>query len=48
MIAWNDLPTIPFNLAGVKITDAQMDQLNLQRHEFHGDWNYSIQPRRPT
>jgi transposase len=32
--------------AGVKITDAQMDQLNLQRHDFHGDWNYTIQPGR--
>jgi hypothetical protein len=31
--------------AGVKITDAQMSQLNLQRHDFHGDWNYTIHPR---
>jgi len=31
--------------AGVKITDAQMDQLNLQRRDFHGDWNYTIRPR---
>jgi transposase len=30
---------------GVKITDAQMHQLNLQRHDFHGDWNYTIRPR---
>lgn len=33
--------------AGVKITDAQMDQINLQRHDFHGDWNYTIRPRQP-
>jgi hypothetical protein len=34
--------------AGVKITDAQMQQLNLQRHDFHGDWNYTIRPRGPS
>jgi hypothetical protein len=22
-----------------------MDQLDLQRHDFHGDWNYTIRPR---
>jgi hypothetical protein len=30
---------------GVQITDAQMASLNLRRHEFHGDWNYTISPR---
>jgi hypothetical protein len=34
--------------AGVKITDEQMSRINLQRHDFHGEWNYTIQPRRPT
>jgi hypothetical protein len=29
---------------GRKITDAQMMQLNLERHRFHGDWNYVIKP----
>ena len=29
---------------GVKITAAQMGQIQLQRHEFHGDWNYTIHP----
>ena len=32
---------------GVKVTDAQMTALNLDRHDFHGDWNYTIKPRRP-
>jgi len=28
---------------GVKITDQQMAALPLDRHEFHGDWNYTLQ-----
>jgi len=28
---------------GVKITDQQMAALPLNRHEFHGDWNYTLQ-----
>jgi Rhodopirellula transposase DDE domain len=31
--------------AGVKVTDAEMDSLNLHRHDFHGDWNYTITPQ---
>jgi len=31
---------------GVTITDEQMEQLHLKRHEFHGDWNYTIHPRK--
>jgi uncharacterized membrane protein len=30
--------------AGIKVPDADFDQINLSRHEFHGDWNYTIQP----
>jgi len=29
---------------GVKVSDAEMAEINLARHEFHGDWNYSIAP----
>jgi transposase len=29
---------------GRKVSDAEMASINLQRHEFHGDWNYTIQP----
>jgi transposase len=32
--------------AGVKITDDQMSRINLQRHDFHGEWNYTIRPGR--
>jgi hypothetical protein len=27
---------------GIKVTDHEMEQLPLVRHEFHGDWNYTI------
>lgn len=31
--------------AGIKVPDTDFDAINLQRHDFHGDWNYTIQPR---
>jgi hypothetical protein len=31
---------------GRRISDAQMTTLNLERHRFHGDWNYTIRPHR--
>jgi hypothetical protein len=27
---------------GIQITDAQMATIHLERHEFHGEWNYTI------
>jgi hypothetical protein len=30
---------------GVKISDAEMAELNIFRHTFHGEWNYTISPR---
>jgi hypothetical protein len=32
---------------GVKVTDRQMTALPLTRHNFHGDWNYTLTPH-PT
>jgi Rhodopirellula transposase DDE domain len=32
---------------GVKITKAEIEAVPLTRHEFHGDWNYTVHPRRP-
>jgi hypothetical protein len=32
---------------GIKITDEQMrdvERTTLRRHEFHGEWNYSLAP----
>ena len=31
---------------GVKVTDGQMAALSLTRDEFHGDWNYTLSPRK--
>ena len=30
---------------GVKVSAAAMQTLNLKLHRFHGNWNYTIQPR---
>ena len=30
----------------VKVSDAQLAVVNLSRHAFHGDWNYTISPSR--
>lgn len=30
---------------GIKVTDEDMRELLLDRHEFHGEWNYTIHPR---
>ena len=30
---------------GRKVTDAELASLNLDRDEFHGEWNYRIRPR---
>jgi transposase len=31
--------------AGIKVSDEQMATIHLERHTFHGEWNYTIQPR---
>ena len=31
---------------GIKVSDAQLAAVNLTRHTFHGDWNYTISPDR--
>ena len=30
--------------SGVRVTDAQLATVRLERHRFHGDWNYTIHP----
>ncbi len=30
---------------GVAVSNAELAQVNITRHEFHGDWNYTILPR---
>ena len=34
--------------AGIRISDQQMQELNIRRDEFHGEWNYTILPRTPN
>ena len=31
---------------GIKVSAKEMKSLNLTPHEFHGEWNYTIQPQR--
>lgn len=31
---------------GIKISDSEIAQLKLKRHKFHGDWNYTLKPRK--
>jgi transposase len=33
---------------GVKISDEQMAALPLDRHDWHGDWNYTLRPQPPA
>ena len=30
---------------GKKVSNKEMRLLNIEKHEFHGDWNYTIHPR---
>ena len=32
---------------GVKVSDAQLAALPLTRHDWHGDWNYTLRPQPP-
>jgi hypothetical protein len=30
---------------GIKVTDAQLAAVNIERDDFHPDWNYTIHPQ---
>ena len=30
---------------GIEVSDEEFSSLNISRHQFHGDWNYSIAPQ---
>jgi len=32
--------------AGIKVADHEMPTVNIKRHDFHRDWNYTIAPRK--
>jgi hypothetical protein len=38
-----ELDTSAYDI-GIKVSDAQMDALPLTRHDWHGDWNYTLHP----
>ena len=31
---------------GIKVSDAELAQLKLTPHAFHGEWNYQVRPRK--
>ncbi len=31
--------------AGLRVSDADMETLYVQRDDFHGEWNYTLVPR---
>lgn len=33
---------------GIKVPDAQLEKVNLKKHQFHGDWNYTIYPNKKS
>ncbi|MDP1678877.1 MAG: hypothetical protein Q8L02_07345, partial [Candidatus Nitrotoga sp.] len=30
--------------SGIKISDAEFESIRITRNEFHGEWNYRIDP----
>ena len=33
---------------GIELSNAELAKVNLRRHDFHGDWNYTISPTMTT
>ena len=31
---------------GIKVTEEEINTLNIEKEEFHGEWNYTILPQR--
>ena len=31
---------------GITVSDAEMEAINIQRADFHGEWNYTISPNK--
>ncbi len=38
-----ELDSYPYE-KGRKVSDEQMEAINLKPHKFHGEWNYTIRP----
>ena len=39
-----DLNPYPTRL---QVSEAEMEQVQIERHAFHGEWNYTIAPKKP-
>jgi len=33
---------------GIVVSDREIDDLNISRDAFHGEWNYTLQPTSPS
>ena len=33
---------------GIAVSDQEMDDLNISRDAFYGEWNYTMQPNTPS
>jgi len=33
---------------GIKVSDFKMTKRNIKPADFYGEWNYTIQPRKPN
>jgi len=31
---------------GIKVSDEELASISIERHEFHGEWNYTISPQK--
>ena len=40
--AWLDEKDYPLK---IKVTDAELEVVNIHRNKFHGEWNYDIRPQ---
>jgi len=40
--AWLDEKDYPLK---IKVTDAELEAVNIHRNKFHGEWNYEIRPQ---
>jgi len=29
---------------GIRVSDEELGKVNLHKHKFHGEWNYTIKP----
>ena len=34
--------------AGIKASDAEIESVNITRHDFHGEWNSTVSPTAPV